>query len=265
MTHADPTRPNAGRIYDYLLGGHHNFEVDRQVGDWLAQNFPSVPIQMRLQRWCLQDVARELVRRGFDTIIDFASGLPTQDHIHQVVPESVTVIYSDFDPLVVEYAQEILQDTPNAHFFRADARRPEDLLENPAVLDILGDKRNVGLVMWGVAGFLPDEDLRHALRYLYEWSGPEAVLAFNAQFGDMRFDLNDPVQRQALETYERMGSKLYIRSLDEYREIIKPWKVENDFISLLKWHGFDASIFSEKDRAIAEKSGGGYGAYLIKG
>ncbi len=26
---ADTSAPNAGRIYDFLLGGHHNFEVDR--------------------------------------------------------------------------------------------------------------------------------------------------------------------------------------------------------------------------------------------
>ena len=25
----DTTRPSVGRIYDYMLGGHHNFEADR--------------------------------------------------------------------------------------------------------------------------------------------------------------------------------------------------------------------------------------------
>ncbi len=264
MLSEDRLKPNAGRIYDYLLGGHHNFEADRKVGDWLAANFPSVPIGMRLQRWCLQDVARELARRGFDVIIDFASGLPTQDHIHQVVPPEITVIYSDKDPLVVEYGRDILKDAPNAHIFQADARRPEDLLNNPEVQSLIGEKRDVGLVMWGVAGFIPDEDLRHALQYLYEWSGPNAVLAFNAQFADMQIDLNDPAQRKALEVYQQMGSTIYVRTLDQYRELIHPWKVENDFVSLLEWHGFDDSVFSAKDRAILAKSGGGYGAYLIK-
>ncbi len=28
---ADASKPNAGRIYDYVLGRNHNFEVDRQA------------------------------------------------------------------------------------------------------------------------------------------------------------------------------------------------------------------------------------------
>ena len=264
MLSDDRTKPNAGRIYDYLLGGHHNFEADRKVGDWLAANFPSVPVGMRLQRWCLQDVARELTRRGFEIILDFASGLPTQDHIHQVVPSEVTVIYSDKDPLVVEYGRDILAEVPNAYIFQGDARRPEELLNNPEVQALLRGRRDIALVMWGVAGFLSDEDLRHALQYLYEWSGPKTVLAFNAQFADMTFDPNNPVQRKALEMYEQMGSKVYIRTLDDYLELIKPWKVEGKFVSLLEWHGFDASVFSAQDRALLAKSGGGYGAYLVK-
>ena len=31
---SDASVPNAGRIYDYLLGGHHNFEVDRLAAEW---------------------------------------------------------------------------------------------------------------------------------------------------------------------------------------------------------------------------------------
>ena len=264
MSVDDRMKPNAGRIYDYLLGGHHNFEADRQVADWLTSNFPSVPLVARLQRWCLQDVARELVDRGMQVIIDFASGLPTQDHIHEVVPPEVTVIYSDKDPLVVEYGREILQGVSHAHMFQADARRPEDLLSHPEVQELIGDQRDVGLAMWGVASFLPDEDLRHALQYLYEWSGPRAVLAFNAQAADIDIDTNDPTQRKLLETYRQMGSPVYIRTLEQYRELIHPWKPDGDFVSLLAWHNFDPSLFSERDRALLEKSGGGYGAYLVK-
>ncbi|HSN76733.1 MAG TPA: SAM-dependent methyltransferase, partial [Anaerolineae bacterium] len=124
----DASVPSAGRIYDYLLGGHHNFEVDRQAATMLTQLIPFASKFVRLQRWCLQDLAYELTAvRGYDTIIDFASGLPTQDHLHFVVPNGTKVIYSDYDPIVVEYAREILGNTPNVHFFEADARRPEEL------------------------------------------------------------------------------------------------------------------------------------------
>jgi hypothetical protein len=98
----DTSKPNAGRIYDYILGGSHNFEVDRQAAEGLLRLVPNIREGMRLQRWCLQDLAVELTeKRGFDIIIDFASGLPTNDHIHYVAPKGTTVIYSDYDPIIV--------------------------------------------------------------------------------------------------------------------------------------------------------------------
>ena len=39
----DASKPNAGRIYDYLIGGSHNFEIDRQVGDDLKKKLPFLP------------------------------------------------------------------------------------------------------------------------------------------------------------------------------------------------------------------------------
>ncbi|MBI4670812.1 MAG: SAM-dependent methyltransferase [Chloroflexi bacterium] len=39
----DLTKPNAARIYDYLLGGSHNFEADRRAGDQLNRAVPWFP------------------------------------------------------------------------------------------------------------------------------------------------------------------------------------------------------------------------------
>ncbi len=79
--------PSAARIYDYMLGGHHNFQVDRSAANQFFALIPFLPKAARLQRWCLQDIAHELTEvRGYDLIIDFASGLPTRDHLHTVVP-----------------------------------------------------------------------------------------------------------------------------------------------------------------------------------
>jgi hypothetical protein len=260
----DTTKPNAGRMYDYYLGGHHNFEVDRQAAEQVSKLLPFIPKGARLQRWCLQDIATDLTqKRGFDVVIDFASGLPTNDHIHYVVPQNTTVIYSDRDPVVVEYAQQILKDTPNVHFFQADIRLPQELLGRREVQDILGDKRDVALIMWGVAALLADEDVSHAVRYLYEWSGPHSCLAFNAQMANA--DPTNPALAQALKIYEQMGSTSYIRSLVKYEQMIQPWQPdENGFVSLLDWHGFDQTEMSKEDRSAFGPGGAGYGAYLVK-
>ena len=260
----DATTPSAGRIYDYLLGGHHNFEVDRQAAQGILAAWPFMSKAMRLQRWCLQDVANELTAvRGFDTIIDFASGLPTQDHLHLVVPEGTTVIYSDYDPVVVEYGKQILEDTPNVYFFEADVRRPLELLESADVKRIIGDKRNVGLVAWGVSIFLNDEELASAANQLYQWASDESVWAFNAQAIDA--DENNPTSRIMIELYARMGSTLKFRSEERFRELLQPWIPDSKgFISYLQWHGLDDSIMTTEELVIAGPAGAGAGAYLIK-
>ena len=76
------------------------------------------------------------------------------------------MIYSDYDPVVVEYAREILGDTPNVYFFEADARRPEELFNRPEVVRILDGRRDVALVYWGIPIFLTDQDLIHVATIL---------------------------------------------------------------------------------------------------
>jgi hypothetical protein len=263
----DTSRPNAGRIYDYMLGGSHNFEVDRAAAEQIVKLIPFLPKLSRLQRWCLQDIAVELTKKyGLDVIIDFASGLPTNDHIHHVVPPGTTVIYSDYDPIVVEYANEILQEEnlPNVHIFQADARRPEELLERLEVEQVLAGRRRVGFVLWGVALFLDDESLVHAADYLYHWSSPDSVWAFNAQGTG---EINTSTAQEVADIYARMGTPPRVRSLDTYRRLIQPWRIDGpDFVSLMDWHGFDPQQLemSASDLQIYGEQGGNFGAYLVK-
>jgi hypothetical protein len=219
---------------------------------------------VRLQRWCLQDLAIELTeRRGFNVIIDFASGLPTNDHIHHVVPEGTTVIYSDYDPVVVEYARESLADTPNVHFFQGDARRPEELLNRQAVQDILKGRRDVALIYWGIAGFLTDEDITHAAHILYDWAGSNSCWAFQAQAAGMNAE--DEAARQIKQIYGQMGNPVEFRSLPQLQRLVEPWHADElGFVSLLEWHSLEQSTMTAEDIASWGTAGGGYGAYLIK-
>jgi hypothetical protein len=295
----DPNKPNAGRIYDYILGGRHNFEVDRIAAENLCKMVPFFREGSRLQRWCLKDIAQELtekrgfdiiidfasglptndhihqvvrgalgddlvnvVVRGFDIIIDFASGLPTNDHIHQVVPKGTTVIYSDLDLVTVEYAREILKDTPNTYMFQGDVAHPEILLNRPEVQSILKGRRNVAFIAWGVSAYLSDEAIANAAKYLAEWSSPESCLAFNAQSCDIEVDEK---LAAALKLYKQSGSPVYIRTKAEYLELLQPWHPDSmGFVSLLEWNGFDESILPEYTRQQTAGKGGNFGTYLVK-
>jgi len=260
----DASKPSAGRMYDYFLGGNHNFEVDRQAADQVLKAVPFMSKFARLQRWALQDIAVELSEnRGYDVIIDFASGLPTQDHIHYKVKKGTTVIYSDYDPIVVEYTRDILKGTQNVYFFQGDARRPEDLLNRPEVQKILGGRKKVAFVMWGVTAFLEDKAIAHAARYLYEWCESGSCLAFNAQ--GVSFNSEDPAIIRLMKIYQDIGQPGITRTLEEFQKLILPWHTDdNGFIDLLKWHGLDQSELGKEDVAAFGPLGGGFGAYCVK-
>ncbi len=260
----DASKPSAGRMYDYYLGGNHNFAVDRQAADQVLKIVPFMSKFCRLQRWALQDIAVELsVKRGYDVIIDFASGLPTMDHIHHKVKKGTTVIYSDYDPIVVEYTREILKDTSDVYFFQSDARHPEELLNRPEVEKILAGRRRVAFVYWGVSAFIEDKDISHMAHYLYDWSTPDSCLAFNAQ--GVAFNREDPAILKLEKIYQDLGQPAVTRTVEEFQKLVLPWHADKmGFVSLLEWHGFDQSELGKEDVSAFGPMGGGYGAYLVK-
>ena len=258
----DETKPNPGRIYDYVLGGGHNFEVDRIAAKKLLEVKPWAHKYARLQRWSLRNIAEELSRkRGFDVIIDFASGLPTNDHIHHRVPPETTVIYSDIDPVTVEYAQEILKDTSNAWAFEGDAGTPDRLLSNPEVQKRLNGRRKIAFVYWGVSCFLSDDAIRNAARTLYDWAAPGSCLAFQSQ----TLDRTHPAVIQTIETYRTMGVQGHARLPEEHLPLLEPWQIEGDeFVPLFKWHGFAEEDFINEENSVYGPGCGGHGAYFTK-
>lgn len=260
----DTNKPSPGRMYDYYLGGSHNFEVDRQAGDQVLKVLPFIVKYAMLQRWALQDIAEEFTyRRNYDVVIDFASGLPTGDHIHSRVPQGTTVIYSDYDPVVVEYAHEILQGVPDVYFFLGDVTKPDEFLNRPEVEKILAGRRKVALSVWGVSGFLYDDELARTMHYLYDWAAPGSCLAFNAQVMDI--DPKNPAIIDMLAIYDKFGQESHLRSTELFNQLIQPWNLdEKGWISLLEWHGFAESDLAKEDAAAFGPMGGGYGAYLTK-
>ncbi|MBL8131281.1 MAG: SAM-dependent methyltransferase [Anaerolineae bacterium] len=259
-TIVDASVPNAGRIYDYLLGGHHNFEIDRRTGDRIRATLPALPKVMRMFRWCLQDVATQLTyERGFDTIVDFASGLPTADHMHTAVAPDTKIVYSDRDSVCVEYGQEILGGTPNIVYFQADCRYPDLLLNRPEVQEFLGGKRRVAVIYWGISMFLADEEIRHIAQTLYDWTAPGSVFAFYLQLADAV----DPTSSKVIEMYRQMGEELHFRSVEECKELMKPWVADaKGWVPMETWHGIEPLSPEERQQF---PQGVGYGVYLVKG
>src|SRR5689334_6575134 len=92
----DPSKPSIGRMYDYVLGGHHNFEADRMAAEQVLKLLPLYRKVARLNRWFLSLVATRWSEAGVAQVLDLASGLPTQGHYNEYLPEA-QILFSDYD------------------------------------------------------------------------------------------------------------------------------------------------------------------------
>src|SRR5579884_3165576 len=133
-------RPSAARMYDYYLGGFHNFELDRQMAEQAIALWPELPLIMRANRGFLRRAVNYLVTQGIDQFLDIGSGIPTVGNVHEVAQRAnpnARVVYVDIDPIAVAHSRAILGDAPNVAVIQADLREPESILGHPKVTGLL--------------------------------------------------------------------------------------------------------------------------------
>lgn len=157
----DVTRPSAARVYDYILGGAHNFAVDRALGEELIRLSPDVAETMRSNRVFLRRAVRLLVESGVRQFLDIGSGVPTVGNVHEVAQQlapEATVVYVDVDPVAVAHSEAILEGNGRAGVICADIREPDRILAEARELGLVDFDRPVALLLAGVVHFVADSD-----------------------------------------------------------------------------------------------------------
>jgi S-adenosyl methyltransferase len=156
----DLDRPNAARMYDYYLGGSHNFAVDRALAGRVLEAWPDMPRAAQANRAFLRRAVRFLAAEGVRQFLDIGSGIPTVGNVHEVAqaaaPDS-RVVYVDTDPVAVAHARAILAGDPRTTVVQADGRDPAVLLAHPDLTELLDLGRPVGLLMVALLHFVLDE------------------------------------------------------------------------------------------------------------
>jgi hypothetical protein len=157
----DTSVPSMARTYDFMLGGGHNFEVDRVVGRKIEQLMPGLKQAARVNRAFLGRVVRFMTGQGVRQFLDIGSGIPTAGNVHQIAqredPEC-RVVYVDRDPIAVAHSELMLEDNDRAAVVHADMRDPESILGSQQVRRLLDFDEPVGLLMLLMLHWVPDED-----------------------------------------------------------------------------------------------------------
>jgi O-methyltransferase involved in polyketide biosynthesis len=248
----DTTKPSSGRIYDYVLGGHHNFEVDRAAAQQILKMAPSYTTWARLNRWFLQMVADQWASSGHHHILDLGSGMPTQGHFHSAAPHA-KVLYSDIDPVTVAYAREVIGDNPSVAYIQTDIRDSADFLD--AAHQLFQGQRRVAIGFIGLSYFLDDASVAHIARALHDWAAPGSVMALS--YGHVQLDSQQA--KELLENFKRNSAQIFIRDQAQVRALMSPWKVA-EIQPLAAWLGVEHLVEQSDRQGISAEM---YGVMLV--
>jgi hypothetical protein len=182
----DATKPSIARVYDYLLGGTDNFDVDRGEAERMIQRSPSMPALVRENRQFLSRAVGWLARQGIRQFLDIGSGLPTARNTHQVAQDedpACRVVYADNDPVVVARSQTLLAGTGVAAL-EADLRDPAAVLDAAARTGLFLAGEPVAVILALILHFFDFGTAYEVAAELTEFIVPGSYLVISVSAGD---------------------------------------------------------------------------------
>ncbi|MFJ8076545.1 SAM-dependent methyltransferase [Streptomyces sp. NPDC096176] len=234
----DISVPSVSRIYDFYLGGSHNFEVDREAARKAMEFLPGLPKIMQANRAFMRRAVNYAVAEGVTQFLDIGSGIPTFGNVHEVArkaaPEARS-LYVDHDPVAVAHSRAVLEGDEQSGVVAADLRKPRQIFESPeaALLDL---ERPVALLLVAVLHFLEDEDdPRAAVAELRDALAPGSlILLTHASYEGIPV----PAERAggAVEVYRDIRTPLVMRSREEIATFFDGFTmVEPGLVSMPRW------------------------------
>jgi SAM-dependent methyltransferase len=234
----DLDRPSPARVYDYYLGGSHNYAVDREMARQIVRLMPQTPRFARANRSFLRRAVEYLVAAGVRQFLDIGSGIPTAGNVHEIAQRTAPdarVAYVDIDPIAVAHSRAILAGNDRVAVVGEDLRTPERVLSDPELLRVLDLDQPVAILMISLLHFVPDSDDPAGVIARYR----DAVAAGSYLALSHIQRIPDP-PADGLETlaiYERIGAPLAPRSAAELAAFFTGFDlVEPGLVALQDWH-----------------------------
>ncbi|MEE1796447.1 SAM-dependent methyltransferase [Streptomyces sp. BE308] len=258
----DISVPSVSRMYDFYLGGSHNFEVDREAARKAMEFMPGLPKIMQANRAFMRRAVRYATRAGISQFLDIGSGIPTFGNVHEVAqaadPES-RVAYIDHDPVAVAHSQAVLEGNDRTVIAAADLRRPQEILHSPEVGKLLDFDRPVALLLVAVLHFIEDADDPYAaVARLREALAPGSMIVMtHASYEGV--PLTEAEASGTVGVYRNIRSPLVMRSRAEVSRFFEGYEmVEPGLVSMPHWRP-DTPVVPEQEDPFAFSGFAGVG------
>lgn len=261
----EPSVAVAARVYDYLLGGTHNYAADREAAAQTVRAFPLVAVGARYNREFLGRVVRYLTEGGIRQFLDLGSGIPAVGNVHEIAPEA-NVVYVDYEPEAVAIGREILAGNPRAAALQADLCEPDTVLKAPEVAELLDFRQPMAVLLISVLHFVPDQArAEEVVRRYTEPLVPGSYLALSHLTHARGRTLER--QQESSQVYNStVAEKLAIRTPAEIEALFAGTElVEPGLVPPPDWRPDDPDYLPDEEDVVRQIGLGGVGLVRFGG
>jgi hypothetical protein len=247
----DPAVPSPAGMYNYFLGGRHNFPADRAAAKRIMAILPEISDAAWANRGFHQRAARWVAgEQGVRQFLDIGSGLPTAASTHEIVREVVAgarVVYVDNDPLAALQCDELLAGAADVTFIGADLRDTEVVLGHPDLRALIDFTEPVGLLMTAVMHFVaPAADPWEIVARYLGALAPGSYLVLSHGTADR---LPPRAVQAVREEYARATGNIFVRPLAKVErffgglDLVPPYEAADPGICYVgQWGAVDPGL-----------------------
>ena len=232
-------------MYDYLLGGNHNYAIDREFAEQLVRVTPGVRQFAVANRQFLGRAVRYAMGQGVRQFVDIGSGLPTQGNVHEVAdevaPGEARVVYIDNEPIAHAHAAILLERTADPgrhHALHGDFFDGPQLWDRILATGYVDPSRPVCLLAVALLHFMPpDREPERVLEFFRDKLAPGSLLVVS----HAAIDPDDPALRdtakRVTENYaERATQSAHLRPHEEVAALFGDFElVDPGLVWLSDW------------------------------
>jgi S-adenosyl methyltransferase len=245
----DLDRPNAARVYDFLLGGMANFATDREFARRLIEIAPDAPKLARGNRAFLRRAVTYCLDNGIRQFLDIGSGIPTAGNVHEIaqrIEPSARVVYVDAEPVAVAHTELMLEGNDNADVVHGNLLEPDHLLGSAAARRLLNLDEPIAVLMVSVLHFLDDDAGPYAAvsRYV-DAMAPGSYLVISHIAAE---DTDE--QSRARNLYQKDAVPILGRTREQLAEFFTGLElIEPGIVWAPEWHPEESDIITDPQRS----------------
>jgi SAM-dependent methyltransferase len=224
-------------MYDYLLGGSHNFAVDREFLEKVLEIQPNAKRWAIMNRAFMRRAVLYMLEQGIRQFLDLGSGIPTVGNVHEIaqkVDPTARVVYVDNEHVAVAHGRLLLESNDNAVIVQADITKPGLVLNDPVAQRLIDFTQPVGLLAITIGHYILDEQDPRAVFAAYRDAlPPGSLLALTHVTNDFDHDATEQLTEAMTKSSQ---NKAQARTREQVLELFGEFAlVEPGLVTTSQW------------------------------